>query len=172
MEIFHLATASDWAEARRTGGYTTSTRGRTLEQEGFLHAARADQWQAVRARYYADVREPLLLLVIDTDRLTVPWREDPVGEETYPHIYGPLDPVAVVRTVPLAPSTATFASLFFGEVFSRILLALVFMVITIAGALVAGLLLGSRLAIVGAVVGAAVGVLVDWAIVRRRTFGS
>jgi uncharacterized protein (DUF952 family) len=96
MEIFHLATASDWAEARRTGGYTTSTRGRTLEQEGFLHAARAEQWPGVLERYYADVTEPLVLLEVETDLLDVPWREDPVGEDTFPHVYGALSPDAVV----------------------------------------------------------------------------
>ena len=52
----------------------------------------------MRSRYYADVGEPLLLLTIDTDLLTSPWQEDPVGDDTYPHIYGPLNPDAVVET--------------------------------------------------------------------------
>lgn len=97
MRIFHLATTADWDEASRTGTYTTSTRGRTLEQEGFLHAARPDQVPGVRSRYYADLDEPLLLLTIDTDLLTSPWQFDPVGDDTYPHIYGPLNPTAVVE---------------------------------------------------------------------------
>ena len=54
------------------GAYTTSTYGVTLEQEGFIHASRADQWEAVRERFYADVDEPLVLLEIDTDLLDVP----------------------------------------------------------------------------------------------------
>ena len=81
-----------------TGAYTTSTRGRTLEQEGFLHASRADQVEGVRSRYYADVEEPLVLLTIDTDRLSSPWQVDEVGDDSYPHIYGPLNPDAVVDT--------------------------------------------------------------------------
>ena len=36
--IYHIATAADWARARRDGEYTTSTRGRTLREEGFLEA--------------------------------------------------------------------------------------------------------------------------------------
>jgi len=36
--IYHIATAADWARARRDGAYTTSTRGRTLREEGFLEA--------------------------------------------------------------------------------------------------------------------------------------
>lgn len=105
MRIFHIATASDWAEAQRTGAYTTSTIGVTLEEEGYLHASRADQWEAVRARYYADVSEPLLLLEIDTDLLDVPWVEElphPDASETFPHIYGRLSPNAVVTVTPLS----------------------------------------------------------------------
>ena len=104
MRIFHIATAEDWAEAQRTGAYTTSTRGVTLEQEGYLHASREDQWEAVRQRYYSDVTEPLVLLEIDTDRLDVPVVEEPPApgvEETFPHIYGPLKPEAVVAVTPL-----------------------------------------------------------------------
>jgi uncharacterized protein (DUF952 family) len=101
--IFHVATAADWAAAQATGGYTTSTIGVSLEQEGFIHAARGDQWEGVRRRYYAEVSEPLVLLVIDVARLTAPWRQDPVGDDTYPHVYGPIDPDAVVTAVPLAP---------------------------------------------------------------------
>lgn len=104
MRIYHLATASDWERAQRDGAYTTSTRGVTLEQEGFLHASRADQWEGVRERYYADVTEPLLLLEVDTDLLDVPWVEEPPApgvEETFPHIYGPLNPSAVVGVTPL-----------------------------------------------------------------------
>uniref|UniRef100_UPI002FCA9883 DUF952 domain-containing protein n=1 Tax=Aeromicrobium sp. TaxID=1871063 RepID=UPI002FCA9883 len=70
--IFHLALASDWAAAQESGAYTTSTLGRTLAEEGFIHASRADQWTAVRDRFYGDVTEPLVLLQIDTDLLDVP----------------------------------------------------------------------------------------------------
>jgi uncharacterized protein (DUF952 family) len=104
MRIYHLATASDWQRAQQEGTYTTSTRGVTLEQEGFIHASRVDQWEGVRDRYYADVDEPLVLLEIDTDLLDVPWVEErpaPDVEETFPHIYGRLQPVAVVAVTPL-----------------------------------------------------------------------
>lgn len=100
--IFHIATAADWEAAQRSGRYTTSTRGHTLLEEGFIHASRADQWPAVRQRFYADVTEPLLLLVIETDLLDVPLVEEEVpGGETFPHLYGPLAPAAVVHVVPL-----------------------------------------------------------------------
>jgi uncharacterized protein (DUF952 family) len=105
VRIFHVATAAEWAAARRSGAYTTSTLGVTLEEEGFIHASRADQWEAVRERYYAEVTEPLVLLEIDTDLLDVPWVEEllaPEATETFPHLYGPLSPAAVVSVSPLS----------------------------------------------------------------------
>jgi uncharacterized protein (DUF952 family) len=98
--IFHLALAADWAAARAAGEYAVSTRGRTLGDEGFVHASHADQWPGVRERFYADVTEPLVLLVIDPDRLTAEVREEPVPglDETFPHVYGPINLDAVVET--------------------------------------------------------------------------
>lgn len=104
MRIFHIATAADWDEAQRTGAYTTSTRGVKLEQEGYIHASRADQWEGVRAAFYADVTEPLVLLEIDTDLLEVRVVEEapaPGMTETFPHVYGAIAPAAVVGVTPL-----------------------------------------------------------------------
>jgi uncharacterized protein (DUF952 family) len=101
MRIFHVASASDWQQAQQTGAYTTSSRGRTWEEESCLHACRADQVARVFDRYYRDADEPLVLLTIDTDQLEVPWQEDRVGDDTFPHIYGPLSPQAVVAADPL-----------------------------------------------------------------------
>ncbi len=104
-QIFHLALASEWAAAQAAGVYTTSTLGRSLADEGFIHASRADQWTGVRDRFYADVAEPLVLLQIDTDLLDVPVVEEPPAPgvaETFPHIYGPLAVSAVVKAIPLA----------------------------------------------------------------------
>ena len=94
--IFHIATVADWDAARRDGSYTTSTRGRTLAEEGFIHASRREQVQLVFDRYYADAGEPLVLLVVDPDLLRAEVRVEAVGDDTYPHVYGPIDPVAVV----------------------------------------------------------------------------
>jgi glutathione S-transferase len=99
VRIFHIATLADWTEAQETGAYTTSTRGVTLEQEGYIHASRADQWEGVRAAFYADVTEPLVLLEIDTHLLDVPVVEEapaPGITETFPHVYGAIAPGAVV----------------------------------------------------------------------------
>lgn len=172
--IFHIATVADWTAAQASGAYTTSTIGRTLVEEGFIHASRADQWQGVRARYYADATEPLVLLVIDTERLTSPVVEEAVGDgaETFPHVYGPIDPAAVVQTIPLdgrpVPTDESFSQLFMGEVFHRVVLALIAMTTAVAGALVGATVEPDLGPSVGLLAGLAVGVLLAVAFHRRR----
>lgn len=184
MRLFHIATAADWEAAQRAGRYTTSTYGVTLAEEGFIHASRGDQWQGVRERFYAEVAEPLVLLVIDAERLDVPVVEEAPpgagpGAETFPHLYGALDPAAVVQVLPLeaaGPATAegttagrSFSSLFLEEVFHRVLLAGIVLVLAALGAV-----LGATVARdAGLLVGTAVGVVVALPVVvwvhRRRS---
>lgn len=108
MLIFHIATEADWLAAKASGAYTTSTFGVTLEQEGFLHCSRDSQAARVLSTYYVDVAEPLTLLTIDTGRLSSPWQFDeaPGADLTFPHIYGPLNPDAVVETTPLVKTAS------------------------------------------------------------------
>jgi uncharacterized protein (DUF952 family) len=96
MRIFHIAQVADWSDAERTGSYTVSTLGRSLDDEGFIHASRAEQVRGTYDAFYGGRDLELVLLTIDTDLLDVPWREDPVGDTTFPHLYGPLSPSAVV----------------------------------------------------------------------------
>jgi uncharacterized protein (DUF952 family) len=96
MRIYHVATLADWQHAKELGTYTRSTYGASLDDVGFIHGARREQVAGVVADQYAEAAEPILLLEIETDLLDVPWREDPVGDQTFPHIYGPLPTGAVV----------------------------------------------------------------------------
>ncbi|WP_214105481.1 DUF952 domain-containing protein [Acrocarpospora catenulata] len=99
--IVHLALAADWAQARRLGEYRVSTLGRTLEEEGFIHASTGPgQAAGVAERYYGGVSEPLVLLHISEELLGCPvvYETPPGAEESYPHIYGPI-PVAAVTAV-------------------------------------------------------------------------
>lgn len=99
--IFHIATATDWRATLATGTYTTSTVGRSLAEEGFIHASRREQVQGVFDRYYRGLGEDLVLLTIDPARLESEVRMDPVGEDTYPHVHGPINRSAVVDVEPL-----------------------------------------------------------------------
>lgn len=77
-----------------------STRGATVDEVGFVHASTREQVAGTFARFYAD-RPDVLLLTIETDLLSSPWRFDPVGDTEFPHVYGPVDVAAVVRVEPL-----------------------------------------------------------------------
>ena len=104
--IYHIAAAADWEQAQRAGEYTMSTRGRTLADEGFIHAATAGQVPVVAAAYYRDVPD-LVLLVIDPERVGPELRYElvPGQPDPYPHIYGPLNLDAILETRPFqAPS--------------------------------------------------------------------
>ena len=198
MRLFHIATSADWEAARGSGRYTTSTYGVTLAEEGFIHASRADQWQGVRERFYAEVTEPLVLLVIDPDLLDVPVvDESPAGtDETFPHLYGALDPAAVVQVLPLdsptgpppaAPPTETteeaeeteeaapvasappsFSRLFFAEMFHNLLLAVLVMTFVAVGAVLGGTLATEWGTVLGALVGLLLGLPLA-VLVHRRT---
>jgi uncharacterized protein (DUF952 family) len=101
--IFHIALPEDWAAAQASGEYTVSTRGVSLEEQGFIHAGEdLDQVEFVRSLAYDDVAE-LVLLVIDETKLGVPVKREAVPQvgRTFPHIYGPLPVAAVVEVRPL-----------------------------------------------------------------------
>ncbi|MGA8845813.1 MAG: DUF952 domain-containing protein [Nocardioides sp.] len=190
MRIFHIATAGDWQAAQATGEYAVSTLGRTLAEEGFIHASRGDQWQGVRERFYSGVSGPLVLLSIDTELLQSPVVDEavPGTDETFPHIFGPIQVSAVVHVLPLDPlaqpepasadpvpaeservSDATaFSRLFLGEVFKQLILASLVLACVVAATLIGqatGLAWGP---IVGAAVGLVLGALGARGAARRR----
>lgn len=104
--IYHIATAADWAQARAEGEYTTSTRGKSLAEQGFIHGSTAAQVAPVANMIYQGLPD-LLVLVIDTDRVWPEIRLErvPGWDEPFPHIYGPLNADAVVETRPLEPGS-------------------------------------------------------------------
>jgi uncharacterized protein (DUF952 family) len=104
--IYHIATRSDWEQAVRDGSYTISTRGRTLEQQGFIHCSDAGQVAGVANVVYRGMSD-LVLLVVDVGlvRATVQYDDVPGAPAPFPHIYGPLNVDAVVGVQPFAPGS-------------------------------------------------------------------
>ena len=98
--ILHLAMPDDWAAAFAAREYRISTRGRTLDEEGFIHCSYPHQLDGVANRFYGDVAE-LLILHVDTGLLDAELRIEPPADgvaELFPHVYGPIPIVAVVDT--------------------------------------------------------------------------
>jgi uncharacterized protein (DUF952 family) len=98
--ILHLTERSLWEAARARGTYEMSTRGRTLQEEGFIHCSTRAQLPRVASFLYGSYDGPdeLVVLVVDPARLDAPLKyeaPEPGGEE-FPHVYGPIPVAAVV----------------------------------------------------------------------------
>ncbi len=89
--IYHLVPRCVWEE-NPDQPYCPDS----LAREGFIHCSFAEQVAWAANRFYAEIVD-LLLLHIDTERLTSPLREEACDTgEIFPHIYGPLNREAVV----------------------------------------------------------------------------
>lgn len=91
--IYHVTTRQEWQDAQAKGQYEAPS----LADEGFIHCSEDRQVQGVLDRYF-EGQDGLVKLEIDTDKLTSPlfydWSES--VEDTFPHIYGPINTDAVV----------------------------------------------------------------------------
>ena len=104
--LYHLALRGEWQQARAAGEYRRSTRGRSLEEEGFIHLSAAHQVAATAGRFYGDLpADELVLLTIDPGRLAaadleVRWEPAPGSGELFPHLFAPLPMQAVLLAQP------------------------------------------------------------------------
>ncbi len=103
--LFHLALPEDFALAQDTGVYSISTRGRSVEETGFIHcSASVEQVREVWQAFYSD-REDILLLAINEEAveaagLTIKFENsDPqdAHSEIFPHIYGGALPLSTLK---------------------------------------------------------------------------
>jgi uncharacterized protein (DUF952 family) len=74
-----------------------------LDDVGFIHLCTAEQVAGVLERFYRGV-DDLVMLHIDEQRVRAPivFEDVPGADEPFPHLYGPLEPSAVVRATPVA----------------------------------------------------------------------
>lgn len=91
-KIYHITTAADWKKATETGSYIAPA----LKEEGFIHCCEESQVDYIREKYYSNTSE-LVKLCIETDKLTSQFvfEWSPSLEQTFPHIYGPINLDAV-----------------------------------------------------------------------------
>jgi len=108
--VFHVATRADWDAARAAGRYEVSSRGRTLAEEGFIHASTHEQLPGTLERFYGDLDPAsLVVLELDVDALAAagsPVRYEPVpgARAPFPHVYGPIPVAAVIGAHPVDQS--------------------------------------------------------------------
>lgn len=94
--IYHVTTAAEWNTAKENGSYESPS----LKAEGFIHNSEEHQVAGVLERYFAG-KTNLVKLVIDTDKLTSRYVQEwsPSTQDTFPHIYGPVNLDAVIDVI-------------------------------------------------------------------------
>lgn len=93
MLIYHIVLPEDWAAFDPDLYFAAS-----LATEGFIHCSFEHQLDAIIKRYYAG-RDRVIVLEIESDRLMSRTLNEPsTNSEIYPHIYGPINRDAIVRT--------------------------------------------------------------------------
>ena len=95
MLTYHLVPRDEYDDAQPT--YAPPA----FADEGFIHTTRTLAIvHEVANRYYRADPRPYLLLTVDLDRASAPWRYDAAAPD-YPHLYGPLLLETVVAYGPL-----------------------------------------------------------------------
>ncbi|MBN8784257.1 MAG: hypothetical protein ABS85_07480 [Sphingobacteriales bacterium SCN 48-20] len=98
--IYHITSAAIWQEAQQQGQYEATS----LKEEGFIHCSEERQLAGVLDRYFIG-KTDLVKLIIDTDKLTSRYVQEwsPSVQDTFPHIYGPINLDAVIGTETITP---------------------------------------------------------------------
>lgn len=96
--LLHICTHSNWQHAQQHGTYAPAS----LEEEGFIHCSRPEQLLEV-ANYFYRQSPPLVVLWIAPSKVNAEIRWEAVGQDNFPHIYGPLNLDAVDATLDFPP---------------------------------------------------------------------
>lgn len=114
--ILHITRRADWEAALSGGLY----RGDTLDSQGFIHCSTPEQAVRVANALFRG-QTGLVLLVIDSEKVQAKVKFEPPihpttgetesGGELFPHIYGPLNPDAVVKVMDFPPDDAGWFTL-------------------------------------------------------------
>ena len=96
--IYHVTSEAEWSLAKQKGFYESPS----LKEEGFIHCSEERQVAGVLERYF-EGRDDLVKLVIDTSKLTSRYVQEwsPSTQDTFPHIYGPINVDAVIDVIPI-----------------------------------------------------------------------
>ena len=97
--VFKLLRADEYAQFAADGSFAGSADDR---RDGFIHLSSANQWEATRAKWFADAGG-LWLVALDTARLGAALRwEASRGGAPFPHLYREIRADDVVSVVALA----------------------------------------------------------------------
>ena len=96
--ILHLCNRTAWQAAQQQGEY----RAASLDSEGFIHCSRPEQILKVANAYYPGAQNMVLLWIVP-ERLQPQLRWETSDQDTFPHLYGPLNLDAVTAVTDYPP---------------------------------------------------------------------
>ena len=90
--ILHVTTEAEWVKQTNNEYFVASS----LSTEGFIHACTEEQLPGVLERYFAG-KTDLIILTIEEKKLSPQIKfEKSLTGEMFPHIFGPINRVAIV----------------------------------------------------------------------------
>ena len=91
--IYHITTASDWESRPAKGDFYS----KDFDREKFIHCCTPAQLSGVLERYFKN-QQNLVLIHLDEKRLTAELKyELATGNEEFPHLYGGINPEAILK---------------------------------------------------------------------------
>ncbi|MBN1178768.1 MAG: DUF952 domain-containing protein [Anaerolineae bacterium] len=105
--ILHIARRDNWEKAEASGQYCADT----LMSQGFIHCSTPRQIIPVANTRFRGEKD-LVLLCIESEKVDADIRYENLegGDDLFPHIYGSLNPDAVVDVLDFKPhADGTFA---------------------------------------------------------------
>lgn len=98
---YHLAITEEWVAQQNADSYKPYV----FDNEGFIHCTNGlDLLTQIANMFYQDSPDPRVVLVLDVSKIESEVRYDDL-DETFPHIYGPLNPDAVIAELPVQRKT-------------------------------------------------------------------
>ena len=105
---YHLAISSEWRAQKGGESYKPGV----FDADGFIHCTNGlDLLTEIANMFYKNSQEPRIVLVLNVNEVKADVRYDD-AEQRFPHIYGALNPDAVIAELPVNRSEdGTFVSL-------------------------------------------------------------
>jgi uncharacterized protein (DUF952 family) len=96
--IYHITTPDEWMASVAGGQH----RAPSLDDEGFIHCSTRKQLERSLNRFFQGVNR-VTLLTIDPVLLESELNYEPADNDSFPHIYGPINIGAVVSVEEVRP---------------------------------------------------------------------
>lgn len=97
MCLFHIAKNNQWDDGLKSGFYGKFS----IVKDGFIHCSTFDQLLHVANNNLKNIKEKLIILCIDTDKLKseIKWEKNKNNGIIFPHVYGLINIDCVIEVI-------------------------------------------------------------------------